>query len=42
MSVHDALRKIVTLHAVLVGCTVGEIVEGVLTKRAVIELPETL
>ena len=40
MLVHDALRKIVPLHPILVGRAVREIVEGGLTKRAVFELPE--
>ena len=33
--VHDALHEVIALHAVLVGCTVGEIVEAVLSKRTV-------
>jgi hypothetical protein len=38
-AVHHALRKVVSLHAILVRRAVGKIVEGGLSKRAVLQLP---
>ena len=40
--VHDALHKVVALHAILVRGAVGEVVERRLTEGAVLELPEVL
>jgi len=41
-TVHDALRKVISLHPVLVRRAVGEIIEGRLTQGAVLQLPEVL
>jgi hypothetical protein len=40
--VHDALHKVVALHAILVRGAVWEVVKACLPERAVLELPEVL
>ena len=40
--VHDALRKVVALHAILVRRAIGEIEEGRLAQRAVLKFPVIL
>ena len=38
--VHNTLGKVVALHAILVRCAIGEIIESGLPRRAVLKLPE--
>ena len=40
--VHDTLHKVVALHPVLVRRAVREIVEGQLSQRVILQLPEVL
>src|SRR6185437_483214 len=40
--VHDALHKVVALHAVFMGRTIWEIVEGLLAQRVILQFPEVI
>jgi len=39
-AVHDALSKVIALHAILMSCAIGEMREGHFTEGVVFELPK--
>jgi hypothetical protein len=41
-TVHQALHKVVSLHAVFVGCTIGKMVEAKIAQFVIFQLPEIM